>query len=132
MGYADPAQKSAYQNQWMARRRAGWFADKSCAQCGSTEDLEVDHVNPSAKVDHRIWSWSKERREAELAKCHVLCRPHHQEKSLARDNPSYTNGFVHGTRSMYQKHRCRCDTCRAWQSARLARQRSSRLRSSSG
>jgi 5-methylcytosine-specific restriction endonuclease McrA len=72
----------AYQAAWMAKRRAGFFADKSCAACGSRERLELDHVDPSKKTSHSIWSWSPERREAEIAKCQVLCRPCHQLKSI--------------------------------------------------
>ena len=29
------------------------------------------------KKDHKIWSWSKQRREAEIKKCVVLCRKCH-------------------------------------------------------
>ena len=46
----------AYQREWMARRRAAWFADKSCVRCGSTERLEIDHVDRSTKVTHALWS----------------------------------------------------------------------------
>jgi hypothetical protein len=46
------------------------------------EAPENDHVDPSKKTSHSIWSWSPERREAEIAKCQVLCRPCHQLKSI--------------------------------------------------
>lgn len=70
-----------YQREWYARRRAEWFADKSCVDCGSTDRLELDHVDPTQKVSHRVWSWSAARREAELAKCVVRCSDHHKAKS---------------------------------------------------
>lgn len=124
MPYADPERQREYQRRWKAERRAKWIRENGpCIDCGTWEKLEIDHADASTKTSHRIWSWSKVRREAELVKCVVRCDPCHQVKSLAQDNPSYTNGFKHGTRSMYQKHRCRCVECRAWQSARLARQR---------
>ncbi len=126
MPYADPEVQAEYQRQWMANRRAEWFADKSCSWCGSTQNLELDHVDSASKVSHRIWSWSRARRDAELAKCQVLCNECHTAKSLSMDNTTFINGFVHGSRSMYQIHRCRCEKCKAWQSARLAKQCSNR------
>jgi hypothetical protein len=81
MPYSDPAAQREYQRQWCANRRAEWMAGKSCADCGSTTDLEVDHVDPSQKVSHRVWSWSRARRDAELAKCVVRCQPCHQRKT---------------------------------------------------
>lgn len=52
--------------------------------------LNVDHgknyrwiiLIRQSKVDHRIWSWSLERREIELLKCQVLCAACHLDKSL--------------------------------------------------
>lgn len=68
---------------WIAQRRADWFAGKSCLRCGT--DLQLDHIDSEQKVDHRIWSWSAERREVELAKCQVLCEPCHKWKTEACD-----------------------------------------------
>jgi len=98
-----------YKRDWVAARRGEWMADKSCLVCGTTELLEVDHIDPTQKVAHRIWSWAIPRRDAELAKCQVLCRAHHLEKTLAqRPKPE------HGTVSRYSSkvHKCRCDLCR--------------------
>jgi hypothetical protein len=83
MGYKDPARQRAYQNEWIQRRRREWFKDKTCALCGSAKDLRLDHRDPTIKVTHRIWSWSQERREAELAKCQVLCLSCHRRKTAA-------------------------------------------------
>ncbi len=122
MPYADPARRRDYMREWVARRRAEWFSGKCCTRCGATEDLELDHVDASTKISHRVWHWSRERREAELAKCQPLCRPCHAAKSLEEMPFKYQ----HGTRTMYQHHGCRCDECRAWQSARMLRWRSKR------
>ncbi|MEM1416560.1 MAG: HNH endonuclease [Myxococcota bacterium] len=65
----------------MADRRARFFAGKSCVKCGSVERLELDHIDPAQKVTHSIWSWSQARREAEIAKCQVLCRRCHKRKT---------------------------------------------------
>lgn len=98
-----------YKRRWAAARRAEWMAGKSCVQCGTTESLEVDHVDPSQKVSHRIWTWAIARRDAELAKCQVLCIEHHKAKTKAqRPMPA------HGTVSRYSSkaHKCRCDECK--------------------
>ena len=98
-----------YKRNWVAARRGEWMADKFCLVCGTTQDLEVDHIDPAQKVSHRIWSWAIPRRNAELAKCQILCKAHHLEKTLAqRPKPE------HGTVSRYSSkvHKCRCDLCR--------------------
>jgi hypothetical protein len=127
MPYADPAQQARYQREWAARRRAEWFTGKRCAWCGDTDDLELDHKNALAKASHRIWSWAQARREAELAKCQVLCHYCHETKTeLLAENASKATGYRHGTRAMYCVHRCHCDLCRAWNRNR-ARARRARM-----
>lgn len=111
MPYSDPARQRAYQREWMARRRAAWFADKHCVVCGSTDDLEVDHRDPAQKVDHKVWSWSATRRDAELVKCDVKCAKHHRRRHADE------RIVPHGARG-YRHRGCRCDVCRAWQSAK--------------
>jgi len=126
MPYKDPAQQAEYAREWVARRRAEWFADKCCAWCGSTEDLQLDHIDRTTKVSHRIWSWSQVRRDTEIAKCQVLCRPCHEEKTrLAGDNPSLVIAYRHGTRAMYRIHGCKCAICLAGHAFRMRRWRAS-------
>lgn len=91
----------------VAGRRAEWFSDKLCNVCGATDDLQLDHRDRTTKVSHRIWSWAKERREAELAKCQALCVPCHKAKTR-----SEFSGWDHGATG-YKKHGCRCEVCRA-------------------
>ena len=83
MGYKDPARQRAYQNEWIKQRRAEWFKGRTCALCGAAKNLVLDHRDPLIKVTHRVWSWSKERREAELVKCQALCRRCHRRKTAA-------------------------------------------------
>jgi hypothetical protein len=90
MPISDPDARRKYQREWVARRKASWYADKSCAVCGSTDDLELDHVDPAQKVSHSIWSWSWERIAEETAKCQVLCVHHHDAKTLK--NREYVRG----------------------------------------
>lgn len=81
MPYKDKEQMRAYQRQWIADRRAQFFDGKAC-ECGSTDRLELDHIDPTKKVSHKIWSWSAAKREAELVKCQVLCYDCHKKKSI--------------------------------------------------
>ena len=118
MPYKDPVKQREYQRVWHNARRVGWLEGKTCVRCGSTKSLQVDHIDPSTKVDHKIWSWSDERRTNELAKCQVLCWPCHIIKTgLERLRP-------HGTEGRYG-HGCRCTECRA---AHSTRQKEYRLR----
>ena len=80
--------------EWLLRRRLAWIAEQGgkCNYCGSTEKLEVDHVDPMKKSPrltakgngmqaNTVWSWSKERASEELALCQVLCHNCHKNKS---------------------------------------------------
>lgn len=81
MPYRDPAAQREYQRKWLAGRRDAWLEGKWCVRCGTSSDLQIDHIDPRRKVEHRIWSWSEDRRVAELEKCQVLCDTCHREKS---------------------------------------------------
>ena len=108
MPYKDPAKQRQYQLEYMRKRRQAWFDENGpCQHCGSDQDLELHHVDSSTKVDHKVWSWSRERREAELAKCIALCNDCHLEctkRQLRRP-------VQHGTHNAYASG-CRCDDCR--------------------
>lgn len=80
MPMATRERQREYQRKWRADRRAAWLAGKSCVDCDATNNLEIDHIDPRQKVHHCVWSWSRARREAELAKCRVLCRPCHARR----------------------------------------------------
>lgn len=106
MPYKNPEQQRQYQREWRAKRRADYFADKACVICDTTDRLELDHIDPSKKVAHSIWSWSDERRLAELAKCQVLCVTHHRQKT----NAQLRSKAKHGERNRYRGG-CRCTPC---------------------
>lgn len=98
-----------YQRRWMAARRAEYMSDKVCVVCGSSDRLEVDHINPTEKLlsPGTLWSMARDnpRRMAELAKCQVLCYDHHKEKTIAEANAKRKHG-----RTMYN-YGCRCEIC---------------------
>ena len=94
MPYKNREDKQACQRRWRAARREKVldYLGGKCQNCGGTEDLEVDHIDPSTKDpslkrkgEHdtrgfrytRTWSWIVE----ELKKCQLLCLKCHQEKT---------------------------------------------------
>jgi hypothetical protein len=113
MPYANRHDKNIYDLQRYYRLRAEFFAGKRCAIGGGDDGLEIHHTDRATKESHRVWGWSTARREAELAKCAVVCRWCHQEHHAQerRRNP-------HGTTSAYRRG-CRCVQCRAHHAARL-------------
>ncbi len=112
MPFADKHMRNVYETQRKARLRNQWLlANGPCKACGSTIALEVDHIDPRQKVSHRIWGWCKEKREAELAKCQVLCGDCHLRKTISERHAAHP--LVHGTNRGYNTHRCRCQACKA-------------------
>lgn len=84
--------KRKYQREWLKARKDAYFAENGpCIKCGSNENLELDHIDPSKKTTHRIWSWSEARRLHELAKCQILCSSCHKEKTKKDLSKHFTN-----------------------------------------
>jgi hypothetical protein len=108
MGYKDPKKRREYQRLWVATRRAEFFAGKACNRCGSTDGLELDHVDPAMKVSHSIWSWSIERRAEEIAKCQVLCNGCHLKKTVNSRIPIEHDGLT----EYFYRRGCRCEECK--------------------
>lgn len=70
----------------MKRLRREWLQANGPCSCGSWDRLEVDHVDPSKKVHHAVWTWRQERREEELKKCQALCYGCHKKKTAAENS----------------------------------------------
>lgn len=104
-------QKKEDKKLWYFQRRSKWILEHGpCKHCGSWEDLEVDHIDRATK-EYRVgevWWRRSEIREKELAKCQVLCRRCHKIKTKKE---SFAR-CKHGTCTMYDKYKCRCDICR--------------------
>lgn len=107
MPYTDKDKNRQYQREWIKKRRQTFFEGKTCLFCNSDESLELDHIDRSTKVAHGIWSWSEARRNDEIAKCQVLCRKCHQDKTTKECYPERQ----HGTVTMYHRGGCRCRPC---------------------
>ena len=120
MPYSDKDQQRKYQRERNARIRAEWLKEHGpCTDCGSEERLEVDHSDRALKVSHKVWSWSKERREKELEKCVVRCFSCHRTKTRLEIHGERE----HGTLPMYERGGCRCDLCRGANRRRVVLQR---------
>jgi hypothetical protein len=103
----DPDKRKAYAREWIKARRDAWIAQNGpCIKCGSSDKLEVDHINPSEKVYAvgGIWSACAEKREAELIKCQVLCHSCHVEKTHEyRERLGLTTNDIQNIRLLYDQ-----------------------------
>ncbi len=91
--FKDKAVRNAYMKKYMQpylkrryddrRARAVELLGGCCAECGSTDRLQFDHVDPSTKefeIADRIAQYAWPRIIAELAKCQLLCFDCHVAK----------------------------------------------------
>ena len=85
-----------------------------CVECGTTDRLEFDHIDPSTKEENittaimvKCWAWNK--LVVELDKCQLLCHDHHWQKTLALEQ--FGKIAEHGTYWRYRKWKCRCTPC---------------------
>src|ERR1700757_1606373 len=88
------------------RRRAIEYLGGKCTRCGTTDDLEIDHVDRRTKkftFGGRVLSWEK--LVVELKKCQLLCATHHLEKTVSEIEVPHGGGLA-------GKRRCKCDLCR--------------------
>lgn len=79
--------------------------------CEKTTTLEFDHIDPTTKIETICKMWDKSSLiQAELAKCQLLCRQHHNEKTIKEAGKLPAKGTDrHGTLSMYRY--CKCELC---------------------
>ena len=80
---------NAYLNAYMQRRyyeRKKYGLEKLggvCVECGETESLDFDHIDPTTKIlaIGKMWSVAWPRFVAELEKCQLLCQECHKIKT---------------------------------------------------
>lgn len=77
-----------------------------CIVCGSTDNLEIDHIDPKTKTMSisKMWSCSKEKYMAEIKLCQLLCYTHHRIKTSAERSVEHGKGLT-------GKKNCRCALC---------------------
>ena len=69
----------------------------SHSNCNSTEDLQLDHINPLEKsygISQRISSWDIKKLQPEIDKCQLLCPKHHLEKTIEDGRKYGFHGFI--------------------------------------
>jgi hypothetical protein len=110
--YKDKDKQREAQLKWASEKRRRFLEKMGsrCCKCGSSDRIEVDHIDRTTKVSHNIWSWSDIRIEEELKKCQLLCYECHHEKH----RQEMVKPIVHGTWQSYKRtyNPCRCDLCR--------------------
>lgn len=101
-------QKSRYDKRIKAAKE---LLRNKCRTCGSLEDLEFDHIDPSTK-SFVISTWIARKKWAvileELKKCQLLCTVCHTVKTISDKGQLPA---VHGRDRMY-RNGCRCNECK--------------------
>lgn len=113
---------NSYMKERYRQRRTLAFSiiGDRCVNCGSKDQLEIDHVEregrPSGKKFSRFWNMSMDKFLEELDKCQPLCHDCHLLKS--RDDL----GVPHGG-GVSGKRNCRCELCSRKKSEYMLRYR---------
>lgn len=78
-------ERRAYQAEYRRKRRdkAIELLGGKCVICGTTDNLEINHIDPQAK-SFSLGKWDGKAADywAEVAKCNLLCHEHHKEETL--------------------------------------------------
>lgn len=89
MAWTDMDKMRAYYRQRKRTRYAEAIARLGgrCVRCATTEDLEIDHIDPATKEYEisTVLTMRAEVRDRELAKCQLLCSYHHLFKTRVLD-----------------------------------------------
>lgn len=89
-----------------------------CAKCGTTNNLQFDHINAQDKSFDlgKFWSCAENKFLAELLKCQLLCLGCHKRKTKHNGESGGGHNYIpdpqHGTAHMYIQYSCRCVDCR--------------------
>lgn len=128
MPLRDPGKYSKYQKIYQLKRYHARRQEAienlggKCVACGTTENLELDHIDPSTKSFpiSKLWSISKAKFLEELAKCQLLCNSCHIIKSKQDNKKPITHGKYWAT----YKHKCICEECMSYRISHKIEKRS--------
>lgn len=86
-----------------------------CVKCRSTENLEIDHTDPTEKsfsISKALAGWSWSRIESEIQKCQILCKTCHADKTRKDLSKKFNQRekWEHGTLGGYRH--CKCKKCK--------------------
>ena len=111
--------------KYIQKRRQDWIDSQGghCVKCGSTDELEVDHIYQEEKSREvsSLWVLKESTRMDELKKCQVLCHDCHLEKTVAEKDP-----MRHGTWYSAYFKKCKCEDCLAYVEAYNVQRREKR------
>lgn len=126
----DPDARREWMRNWVYQRRQRWVEENGpCRICGGSENLEIDHIDPALKAVPiaTLWTRAARIREAELAKCQVLCRQCHRKKTIAHNKPGHGEGYWG-----HYRDGCRCKLCLAAYAASRRRERGKKCAATQG
>lgn len=129
MGYANKENERAYRRDYDLSRYRTRMAELRaalggrCVECGSEDDIQIDHIDPATKSFNISTNWGKPKAVLmeELKKCQLLCRSCHKRKSDEEQR-----NREHGTWGTYRNRKCRCAKCREFVSAYMREYRKRR------
>jgi hypothetical protein len=99
---------NAYMKDYMLKRyherrqEAIAFLGGKCVVCKSEGNLNFHHLENKEFSISKLWSLSKTKFWAEIAKCELRCEEHHKEEHRVENE--------HGTAHKYWQG-CRCSLC---------------------
>lgn len=98
----------------------------TCAICGVTSELDIDHKDYKEKTIplNKLWGSSEEKFWAEVDKCQLLCRKHHIAKTSLESKER--RPITHGKDWAARKLKCRCELCIQFLTVFNAKRRESR------
>lgn len=88
------------------RREVVVLLGGTCRSCGTTNDLEIDHIDRKTKRHNisKLINGNWEKLLAELEHCQLLCVVCHKEKSDQEQSLNHGQGVT-------GKKNCRCELC---------------------
>ena len=95
----------------MTRQEVLDYFGNICRQCGATDNLEVDHVDPTTKLfslTGKHLTRTPHSVLTELVKCQLLCHTCHWVKTRSQLPKKVLR---HGTTNAYTNYKCRCELC---------------------